>query len=134
MAFCTKCGNPLSPGDKFCGSCGNPNASSPSVQPAASSPPLTPVAPVMSPQPVAPPSAPTNAEIVVGAFPVSRKKGMFAQESFHIVFTGRRLVLAAFTDEMIKQAAKEEGKAGFLAGMMGAATLGYNYYKQYHDG
>ena len=56
---------------------------------------------------------------------------MFAMESFHVIFTPRRLVFAAFTNEMIKQAAKEEGKDGFLAGVMGAMTLGYNYYKHY---
>ena len=128
MAFCTNCGKPINPGEKFCGSCGNSNTILASGQPAA--PPL-PVAAVPPLQPMAPPTPTASAEAVVGAFPVSRKKGMFAQESFHVVFTPRRLIFAAFTNDMIKQAAKEEGKDGFLAGMMGAMTLGYNYYKHY---
>ena len=128
MAFCTNCGKPINPGEKFCGSCGKSNPVLASGQPAA--PPL-PVAAVPPLQPMAPPTPTASAEAVVGAFPVSRKKGMFAQESFHVVFTPRRLIFAAFTNDMIKQAAKEEGKDGFLAGMMGAMTLGYNYYKHY---
>jgi hypothetical protein len=136
MAFCTNCGKSVNSGDKFCGSCGNSISSSVSAPPAAApsqavSPPPPPTASIPPPQPAAPIPPLNSAETVIGAFPVSRKKGMFAQESFHIVFTGQRLVFAAFTDEMVKQAAKEEGKSGFLAGMIGAATLGYNYYKHY---
>ncbi len=128
MAFCTNCGKPINPSEKFCGSCGNSNVLPVSSQSAAPPPPFVPVPP---PQTIAPAPPTASAEAVVGAFPVSRKKGMFAQESFHVVFTPRRLIFAAFTNDMIKQAAKEEGKDGFLAGMMGAMTLGYNYYKHY---
>jgi hypothetical protein len=128
MAFCTNCGKPINPGEKFCGYCGTALTVTASSLPAALHPE---VASVPSPQPPIPPVPVVPAEGVIGAFPVSRKKGMFAQESFHVVFTPRRLIFAAFTNDMIKQAAKEEGKDGFLAGMVGAMTLGYNYYKHY---
>lgn len=143
MAFCTNCGKSVNPGDRFCGSCGQPMTAPVSVPPPASvpppqyAPPPQPAPPppnvpppqYAAPQYVAPPQA--LAENVIGAFPVSRKKGMFTQESFHLILTTRRLIFAAFTNEMIKQAAKEEGKGGFLSGMVGAMTLGYNYYKHY---
>ncbi len=138
MAFCTNCGKQVNPNDRFCGSCGQPMVAS--VPPPAPLPPPQYAPPQQyappsqytpTPQYAAPSPSPAFAETVTGAFPVSRKKGMFAQESFHLIFTPRRLIFAAFTNEMIKQAAKEEGKEGFLAGMVGAATLGYTYYKHY---
>ncbi len=134
MAYCTKCGKLLSAGDCFCASCGNPIAGTASMPPVSPTPPPASAAhpqPLVMPPPKLPTPTAASEETVSGAFPVSRKKGLFALESFHIVFTTRRLILAAFTNEMVKAAAKEEGKAGFLAGMMGAMTLGYNYYKHY---
>jgi hypothetical protein len=128
MAFCTNCGKPINPGEKFCGSCGTSLTVTASSLPAALHPEVTPIPP---PQATTPPAPAVAVEGVIGVFPVSRKKGMFAQESFHVVFTPRRLIFAAFTSELIKEAAKEEGKDGFLAGMVGAMTLGYNYYKHY---
>jgi hypothetical protein len=56
---------------------------------------------------------------------------MFSIEGFHLIATSKRVVFAAFTNDMVKQAAKEEGKSGFLSGMLGAATVGYTYYKKY---
>ncbi|HSW58485.1 MAG TPA: zinc ribbon domain-containing protein [Dehalococcoidales bacterium] len=115
--FCSNCGKPVGTGDKFCGNCGK------ELTAAASSPSIA----------AAPPSVPdsTPSEPVIGAIGAARKTGMFSQESVHIIVTPRRLIIAAFTNEMIKQAAKEEGKSGLLSGMIGAATLGYSYYKRY---
>lgn len=126
--FCTQCGNQIGKEDRFCGSCGKPAA------PASAATPLT-LQPQPSPQPVAEilstPSA--GKEPVTGVILATRKKSMFSVESFHIIVASKRMVFAAFTNEMVKQDAKEEGKSGFFSGVMGAMTLGYNYYKRYLD-
>jgi hypothetical protein len=128
--FCSSCGKPVEPGDKFCGSCGGTLK-----VPAAPTASTIPAAPQVTPAPQAPTQPATavvNAgEAVIGVIPASRKSGMFSQEGLHIVVTEKRLICAVFTNEMIKQAAKEEGKSGFLSGMIGAATVGYTYYKRY---
>lgn len=127
-SFCTQCGNPISPADKFCGICGNP-AKTASPAPVIHSDTtaeavpqhavVTPITPVV------------EAESVVGAFLAARKKGIFSFESFHTIVTSKRLIYAAFTNEMVKQAAKEAGQTGFLAGIAAAATVGHTYYKKY---
>jgi hypothetical protein len=122
--FCSNCGQPVSPGARFCAACGTALAF-PAAEPAAP-PPSRPTFSQSNSLPVMPPSEP-----VLGAFLAGRKTGMFTQESMHVIVTNRRLIFAAFTNEMVKQGAKEEGKGGFLAGMLGAATLGYHYYKRY---
>jgi hypothetical protein len=126
--FCTQCGNSLAVEDNFCGSCGHP--SSKTIQPSATQPDLPSAAP---PQPEVETlqNPVTFGETVTGALLASRKKGMFSIESFHIILTSERVICAAFTNEMVKQAAKEAGQTGFLAGMAAAATVGYTYYKKY---
>jgi hypothetical protein len=126
--YCTKCGTSLEENDKFCGSCGSPVKASPVAS--VAQPAVPPSGP--APQPVVPVQAPAaSGETVAGAVAVSRKKGIFSIESFHIIVTSKRIICAAFTNEMVKQAAKEEGKSGFFSGMLGAATVGYTYYKKY---
>jgi hypothetical protein len=129
--FCSSCGKPVEPGDKFCGSCGGTLkvTAAPLASTIPAAPQATP-APHSAPQPAAAPPVNTG-EAVIGVIPASRKSGMFSQEGLHIVVTEKRLICAVFTNEMIKQAAKEEGKSGFLSGMIGAATVGYTYYKRY---
>jgi len=77
------------------------------------------------------PAPVSGGEPVIGAVLASRKKGVFAIESFHIIVTPRRIIGAAFTPDMVKQAAKEAGQSGFFAGLVGAATVGFTYYKKY---
>ncbi len=126
--FCSICGKPVGSADNFCGSCGSPLK-------APAAPPTDPVptpafsSPAPPPQPL--PPVINTGETVLGVIPASHKTGMFSQEGMHIIVTGSRLICAAFTNEMVKQAAKEEGKSGFLSGMIGAATIGYTYYKRY---
>jgi hypothetical protein len=78
-----------------------------------------------------PNNVPAGNEPVIGAILATRKKGMFSFESFHIILTPQRMIFAAFTNEMVKQGAKEEGQSGFFSGIVGAATLGFTYYKKY---
>ena len=155
--FCTQCGKPLDFEDKFCASCGNPvkapvaapiiSASAPVAAP--SSAPPTPIAPsVASPvvpfeapiippvTPATPPAQPrpvpqTDSETVTGAVQVVRRKNMFSSEAFHLIVTSKRMIFAAFTNEMVKQAAREAGQTGFFSGLIGAATIGFTYYKKY---
>ena len=117
--FCTECGKPLEPGARFCGNCGKTvsGVTPPVAAPAA-----------LSGQNV-------SGESLIGIIPgVSRKKGLFSVEGFSVVITGKRIIFAAVTNEMIKEAAKKESEGkGFLAGMLGAATVGYNLHKRYYD-
>jgi hypothetical protein len=132
MAFCPDCGTPLNAGDRFCGSCGHallasPSAAVPSAQPVPS-PQISNPTPNYS-QPVYNPAPPK--ELIFGAIPVIHKKSIFSVESYHVIVTERRLIMALLTNEMVKEAAKNEGKEGFWSGMVGVMTLGYTYYKKY---
>jgi hypothetical protein len=126
--FCTQCGGILSTQDKFCGACGSPAKATngaPAVQrdPEAAPAPQTTVETKIAP--------PASGETVTGAVQITRKKGMFGMEMFHLIVTPNRLIFAAFTNDMAKQAAKEAGQTGFLSGIVGAAMVGYTYYKKY---
>lgn len=122
-SFCTQCGKPIGAGDKFCSACGSPVKGTPVV----SAEPVMPAA--ATPATPAVPAA--TGETVLGAVLVSRKKNMFSVEGFHLIATPKRLIFAAFTNQMAGQAAKEEYKGGFLSGLIGAATVGYTYYQKY---
>ncbi len=126
--FCTSCGTPLEPGDKFCGSCGK------QVSGAAAVPPITTSSPIVenraSPAPALVTS--TSGETLHGIIPaVSRKKGLLSVEGFSVIVTDKRMIFALVTNEMVKEEAKKAGKEGFLAGMLGAATVGYTIHKRY---
>jgi len=107
--FCTKCGASILAGDKFCGSCG---------------------------QPVSGPAAVVTASLeqIAGIIPnAERKTGVFKSETFNIIVSDRRMVLALLTGEMIRAQVKEVSKKGFFSGVAGALTAGGNYYKKYAD-
>jgi hypothetical protein len=123
--FCTQCGKSLEPGARFCGSCGLPLKA-----PEAASDIIA-RSPAVSAQAEPAPRPAAFGEAVTGAFLASRKKGLFSIESFHVIVTPGRVILAAFTNEMVKQAAKEAGQTGFFSGIVGAATVGFTYYKKY---
>jgi hypothetical protein len=143
--FCTQCGTPLDSEDKFCASCGRPvkapaaAAAAPVVPTAAPAAPIA--APVTSPvTPAAPPAQPSSEaqpmpqrdiETVTGAVQVVRRKNMFSFETFHLILTSKRMIFAAFTNDIVKQAAREAGQTGFFSGLVGAATIGFTYYKKY---
>jgi hypothetical protein len=126
--FCTQCGRPLSVEDKFCGACGSPAKGSSSSPASETSPVAAPVAQAIAE--IKKPPASSN-EIVAGAVQVTRKKGMFGMEMFHMIVTSTRVIFATFTNDMAKQAAKEAGQTGFFSGVVGAATVGFTYYKKY---
>lgn len=119
--FCTNCGVPLVLGGRFCASCGH------EIEGAAPGPAAkTNVPPAQVSQPA------TSGEQLIGIIPaVSRRKGLMSTEGFNIVVTDRRMIFAAMTPEMIKEAGKEKGKDGFIAGILGAATAGYDLWERY---
>jgi hypothetical protein len=126
--FCTQCGSPLSVDDKFCGVCGSP------VKPSSSafvSQTNTVVASAAQNTAETRKALSDSIETVAGAVLVTRKKGMFGIEMFHMIVTSTRIIFATFTNDMAKQAAKEAGQTGFFSGIAGAATVGYTYYKKY---
>ncbi|MFH1722199.1 MAG: zinc ribbon domain-containing protein [Candidatus Altiarchaeota archaeon] len=78
------------------------------------------------------------AESVVAVLPiVRRKKGLFGQETFNLVFTQQRIIFAQLTSDMIKVEAKrknDEAKAegkGFLSRMASSAFSGYSLHERY---
>jgi hypothetical protein len=129
MAFCQNCGSALTEGNRFCGSCGRPVTDAPPSQPPQYIPP--PPAPIPAPVYAQQPVPNSQSERVIGAIPVIHKKNMFSVESYDIVVTERRLIFALMTNDMVKEEAKKHGKDGFLAGMVGAMTIGYTFYKRY---
>jgi hypothetical protein len=121
-------------GARFCAYCGNPIAGVPL---AGSSNPVTPPV-LIANQPASPasPSQPTTSstpsgERVIGVIPgVSRKKGMFKIEAYHVVVTEKRLIFAIVTSEAMKQEAQKssgKGLGGFLKTGSGGNDLTQRY-------
>lgn len=121
--FCGSCGAPVTVTTKFCGVCGAAvGAPAPAVPPAV--PPATPA-----------PATPSGGETVLGVIPNAKKMKMFgaAWDTYTIVVTPRRMILAQMTQAMLNAAvaeanarAKAEGKGFF--GIMGdqlAASFGF---------
>jgi hypothetical protein len=77
-------------------------------------------------------------ETLLGIIP-NTHTGLFGQKAFNLIITDRRLIAAALTSEMIKQAAKEkseESKAqgdGILKRMAKTAFVGVDLYKRYYQ-
>jgi hypothetical protein len=96
---------------------------------------VAPAAPAAYPPPAARPSAPMD-EGVMGVIPhVERRKGLIDRESFTLVLTPERLILAKMTSEMLKaivaqarQEAKAQGKGFF--GQWGAQLGAYAAHAQ----
>lgn len=112
--FCSNCGAPLSSPDvRFCGQCGQ------SVRPQAA--PAQPE-PSPAPQQNVPASGAVVSEPVLGVIAyTSKRRSLFKSDAYNLVVTPRRIILAAITDQMIKDAAaraledaKAQGK-GMLA-------------------
>jgi hypothetical protein len=112
--FCINCGNPLEAGAKFCAYCGSPLSGAQSTSSSPSfplSPPRTPIAP----EPAAPlATAPADNERIIGVIPgISRKKGMFKIEAYHVVVTEKRLIFALVTNQTTKEEAQKSSGKGF---------------------
>jgi hypothetical protein len=134
--FCTNCGAPLNPGNRFCGGCGHAveqigasSAPSPALtQPSQRSaqqpaPPLPQVAPAPQyappvqiarpiPSPVAPQPAPTGEPIVGTAPGLQQRKGFMGvkAESYNLVVTPARLVFAYVSSDTMKAEVTEANR------------------------
>ena len=126
-AFCSNCGQPLVGNPKFCGSCGSPVHAEPG-----------PVKPSMIPKPQA---SPGTDERVVGVIGNAKKMKMLGAswDTYSIIVTDQRMILAQMTQEMINTAvkeaqsrAKEEGK-GLLSQMMHQMSAMFQYSQRYYD-
>jgi hypothetical protein len=120
--FCTQCGAPLRPDVRFCGQCGAPLSRTIAMPPAPPSQQASPrdwAAPRPDPR-VAPPIV---QEPVVGTLIGLQRHGGFLgikKDTFNLIVTPTRLIFAAVTQQMMKDAvatanaeAKAEGKGFF---------------------
>ncbi|WP_321506762.1 zinc ribbon domain-containing protein [uncultured Methanoregula sp.] len=121
---CGSCSAPVKENTKFCGMCGAP---------AGTSAPPAQVMPRVSPQ------VPDRWEEVLGVIPNARKMKMFgaAFDTYTIVVTGQRMILARLTQPMLNAAiaeanakAKAEGK-GFLGVVGDQLAVSFGFGKRY---
>jgi predicted amidophosphoribosyltransferase len=121
---CGACGAPVSDTTKFCGGCGAPVGAS------------FPAGPVV-PQPVNP--AQPGSEQVIGVIGNARKMKMLgaAWDTFTIMVTDRRMIIAQLTQENLNAAiaeaqakAKAEGK-GFFSIIADQMAVSFQYAKRY---
>jgi hypothetical protein len=100
--LCAQCGAPLQPNGRFCTQCGQPTVATGSTPTSAG--------PAQTDEPV------------LGVIPyVERRKSLFAADTFNLVVTPQRIILATVTAQMVKDEAaranaeaKSQGK-GVLA-------------------
>jgi hypothetical protein len=122
--FCTQCGAPLRPDVRFCGQCGAPLNLAPAAPPAPAMQPGPPVGwAAPQPQPAAWAAPPVVQEPTVGILTGLQRHGGFLgikKDTFNLIVTPTRLVFAAVTQQMMKDAvatanadAKAEGKGFF---------------------
>lgn len=129
MPFCTECGNRVEANEKFCRNCGSPLTID---APVTSAPPTT---PAVSPLP---PSAEVQGgEKILGIIPNARRSKLFGYDTFTLIVTDRRMILAQLTAQMLKTAvmeaqakAKAEGK-GLFAIMGDQMAAQFQYAKRY---
>jgi hypothetical protein len=124
--FCTNCGAPLNPDNRFCGSCGQAVEQA-TARAATQAPPPPPVAP--TPQYVPPMQTATPAqaapagEPIVGTVPgLQQRKGFMGAkaDAYNLIVTPVRLVFAYVSSQTMKaevteanREAKAEGKKWF---------------------
>jgi hypothetical protein len=122
--FCTQCGAPLRPDVRFCGRCGAPLSQAAAMPPAPTpqqAPPVGWAAP--QPQPAAWAAQPVAQEPIVGILTGLQCHGGFLgmmKDAFNLIVTPTRLVFAAVTQQMMRDAvatanaeAKAQGKGFF---------------------
>ena len=134
VQYCENCGKPLNAQARFCGRCGQ---AVPQQAPAPAAP--QPYVPAPAPQPAA---APQPAEMIVAALPMGTQRSGFLgvrAESFVLVLTHLRILVAQQTSQIMKEnarqakeAAKQSGKG--LFGQWGAVISSYSSqrYLQMH--
>ena len=134
--FCANCGNPLEVGGKFCAYCGSPLSGAQSASSAPPSPmPSPPPPPPLAPEPNAPlaaaPATPAATENIIGVIPgISRMKGIFKVEAYHIVVTEKRLIFAIVTNQAMKEEAQKSSGKGF-GGFLKTAISGNDLTPRY---
>ena len=118
--FCANCGEPLDGVTKFCGSCGAAVPSAPGSR-------------------QAPPAAGPAAEQVMGVIGNAKKMKMLGAswDTYNLVITDQRMILAQMTQPMINAAiieaqtkAKEEGR-GLISQMMHQMSAMFQYSQRY---
>lgn len=126
---CSACGAPVNDTTKFCGGCGAPVGAS--FRPATVAPP--------APNAGVAPAVPQGGEQVIGVIGNARKMKMLdaAWDTYAVVVTNRRMILAQLTADMLNAAyreaaerAKAEGK-GFLEQMAHQMTIAFQYCQKY---
>jgi predicted nucleic acid-binding Zn ribbon protein len=124
--FCGSCGAALSGNARFCGGCGAPVGAS------------FPAGAVITPAP-ATPSPPPGGEQVIGVIGYARKMKMLgiSYDTYNLIITDRRMIIAQLTQEMLNAAiaeaqaqAKAEGK-GFFGIMGDQMAASFQYARRY---
>ena len=127
--ICSACGTPVNDTTKFCGGCGAPVGAS--FRSTAVAPPAQ-YAGVS-------PAVPQGGEQVIGVIGNARKMKMLGAswDTYALVVTNRRMILAQLTADMLNAAYKEaaerakaEGK-GFLGQMAHQMTVAFQYCQKY---
>ena len=138
--FCTNCGNPIDTGARFCAYCGQPlnqihsnAAPANQIEATTSSTSITPQPGIAANTngPAAKVDFTPSAEQIVGVIPgISRKKGMFNYESYHIIVTPKRLIFAAVTNEIMKDEAQKSSGKG-MGSYLKTALAGNDFTQRY---
>ena len=138
--FCSNCGNPLDIGAKFCAFCGQPLTQIPpttaparkivTTAPSASNTTESAIS-TNSNVPAAKVDLAPPVEQILGVIPgISRKKGMFNFESYHIIVTPKRLIFAAVTNEIMKEEAQKSSGKG-IGSYLKTALAGNDFTQRY---
>lgn len=126
---CSACGAPVNDTTKFCGGCGAPVGASFRTATVTSPAPYSGVAPAI----------PQDGEQVIGVIGNARKMKMLgaAWDTYALVVTDRRMILAQLTADMLNAAykdaaerAKADGK-GFLEQWAHQMTVAFQYCQKY---
>ena len=138
--FCTNCGNPIDTGARFCAYCGqslnqiHSNAAPANqIEATTSSTSITPQPGIAANTngPAAKVDFTPSVEQIVGVIPgISRKKGMFNYESYHIIVTPKRLIFAAVTNEIMKDEAQKSSGKG-MGSYLKTALAGNDFTQRY---
>jgi hypothetical protein len=138
MPYCEKCGAQVNAESNFCRSCGalqNKPASSAPV--AAAQPASSASVPPVAPAPVQAPVQQASSEAVLGVLLLRKPKSFGRYDSFTGVVTGKRMIFAQMTNDMIKDAAmqarnqaKAEGK-GFWGQWGDQLKASFGYTQRY---
>ena len=147
LPFCSNCGIPVDATQKFCPNCGqrlSPVSASPPQPIQSVAPQITPSAPQQGYAPI-PPSASVvpnvgYGERIVSIIPNLKKPKSFGRwDTYNLVVTDRRCVIAFLTADMLNRAIKEanergksEGK-GFMDRWGDQMSASLEYWRRYES-